>query len=130
MAGWTKDLTAANPNDHSARHEDGGTDEISVAGLSGLLADDQHVLDSEVTAVAIAKAIIDAKGDLITGSAADTPVILSVGTNGRVLIADSGQSGGLRWGILYHNGLIDGGIIGAMSEAMDSLDTTFDGGTF
>lgn len=27
--------------DHSARHENGGPDEISVAGLSGLLADDQ-----------------------------------------------------------------------------------------
>lgn len=29
-------------NDHSARHENGGADEISVAGLSGLLADDQN----------------------------------------------------------------------------------------
>ncbi|GAI46567.1 unnamed protein product, partial [marine sediment metagenome] len=28
-------------NDHSARHENGGADEISVAGLSGELADDQ-----------------------------------------------------------------------------------------
>lgn len=34
--------------DHSARHENTGADEISVAGLSGLLADDQHVLDTEV----------------------------------------------------------------------------------
>ena len=39
---------------HSARHENGGADEISVTGLSGLLADDQHVLDAEVTAVALA----------------------------------------------------------------------------
>jgi hypothetical protein len=38
---------------HKARHQDGGADEISVTGLSGLLADDQHVLDSEVTAVAL-----------------------------------------------------------------------------
>ena len=34
--------------DHSARHENGGADEISVTDLSGLLADDQHVLDAEV----------------------------------------------------------------------------------
>ncbi len=34
--------------DHSESHENGGADEISVTGLSGLLADDQHVLDSEV----------------------------------------------------------------------------------
>jgi len=37
---------------HKTSHEDGGDDEISVAGLSGLLADDQHVLDAEVLAVA------------------------------------------------------------------------------
>ena len=38
-------------DDHSARHENAGADEISVAGLSGLLADDQHVLDAEVQAI-------------------------------------------------------------------------------
>ena len=37
---------------HDSTHEDGGADEISVDGLSGTLADDQHVLDSEVLAVA------------------------------------------------------------------------------
>ncbi len=39
---------------HAARHQNGGADEISVAGLSGLLADDQHVLDAEVLLVAAA----------------------------------------------------------------------------
>ncbi len=39
---------------HAAKHQDTGVDEVSVAALSGLLADDQHVLDAEVTAVAIA----------------------------------------------------------------------------
>ncbi|GAJ24688.1 unnamed protein product, partial [marine sediment metagenome] len=39
---------------HAARHQNGGADEISIAGLSGLLADDQHVLDAEVLAVAAA----------------------------------------------------------------------------
>ena len=33
---------------HKTTHENAGSDEISVAGLSGLLADDQHVLDAEV----------------------------------------------------------------------------------
>ena len=46
-------------NNHSARHEDTGADEISVAGLAGLLADDQHVLDAE--ALAAAWANIDEK---------------------------------------------------------------------
>lgn len=39
------------PGAHKATHENGGADEISVAALSGLLADDQHVLDAEVTTV-------------------------------------------------------------------------------
>jgi hypothetical protein len=41
----------ATPSAHAASHQNGGGDEISVAALSGLLADDQHVLDAEVTAV-------------------------------------------------------------------------------
>ena len=39
---------------HAASHQNGGGDEVSVAALSGLLADDQHVLDAEVLAVAAA----------------------------------------------------------------------------
>ena len=45
-------------NTISTRLENGGADEVSVLGLSGLLADDQHVLDAEVTAVALAIASI------------------------------------------------------------------------
>lgn len=46
------DVTADNaPQAHKASHENAGGDEISVAGLSGLLADDQHVLDAEVQAI-------------------------------------------------------------------------------
>lgn len=39
---------------HKTSHQDGGDDEVVVTSLSGLAADDQHVLDAEVTAVAIA----------------------------------------------------------------------------
>src|SRR3972149_881532 len=42
---------AQTPLAHKTSHQDGGSDEISVTGLSGLLADDQHVLDAEVTAL-------------------------------------------------------------------------------
>ena len=50
-AGGVKWQTGATPAAHAASHQNGGADEISVADLSGLLADDQHVLDAEVTAV-------------------------------------------------------------------------------
>ncbi len=43
------------------------------------------------------KTIIDAKGDLIAGTAADTPARLAVGTNGFVLTADSAEAAGLKW---------------------------------
>jgi hypothetical protein len=46
---------------------------------------------------AIQNAIVDAKGDLITATAADTPARLAVGTNGQVLQADSAEATGLKW---------------------------------
>jgi hypothetical protein len=46
---------------------------------------------------AIAKTLVDAKGDLITATAADTPARLAVGTNGYTLVADSAEATGLKW---------------------------------
>jgi hypothetical protein len=46
---------------------------------------------------AIQNTIVDAKGDLITATAADTPARLAVGTNGQVLQADSTAATGLKW---------------------------------
>jgi hypothetical protein len=46
---------------------------------------------------AIQNTIVDAKGDLIAASAADTPARLAVGSNGETLVADSSTSTGLRW---------------------------------
>lgn len=40
---------------------------------------------------------VDAKGDLIVGTGADTFARLAVGTNGHTLVADSAQSTGLKW---------------------------------
>jgi hypothetical protein len=46
---------------------------------------------------AIQNAIVDAKGDLIAATAADTPARLAVGANDTVLTADSSTSTGLKW---------------------------------
>jgi len=46
---------------------------------------------------AIQNTIVDAKGDLITATAADTPARLAVGSNGDTLVADSATSTGLRY---------------------------------
>ena len=47
---------------------------------------------------AIQNSIVDAKGDLIAASAADTPARLAVGANNTVLVADSAEATGLKWG--------------------------------
>jgi hypothetical protein len=63
-------------------------------------------------ATMVAKTIIDAKGDLIAGSAADTALRLAVGSNGETLVADSSTSTGLRYQPTMaagKNGIINGG---------------------
>ncbi len=46
---------------------------------------------------AIAKSIVDAKGDIVAATAADTVSRLGVGANGTVLTADSAEATGLKW---------------------------------
>ncbi len=50
---------------------------------------------------AIQNAIVDAKGDIIAATAADTPARLAVGANDYFLQAASGESTGLKWGGTY-----------------------------
>jgi hypothetical protein len=46
---------------------------------------------------AVAKSIVDAKGDLIAATAADTVSRLAVGANGTILTADSAEATGMKW---------------------------------
>ena len=68
----------------------GGTTGQVLAKASGTDLDFSWVAVDPLT-------ILDAKGDLISATAADTPARLAVGTNGQVLTADSTQSTGLAW---------------------------------
>lgn len=45
----------------------------------------------------ITTALIDAKGDLVVGTADDTPSKLTVGSDSQVLVADSTEASGLKW---------------------------------
>jgi hypothetical protein len=44
--------------------------------------------------------IIDAKGDLIVGTADNTAARLAAGASGTVAMADAGETGGIRWGLV------------------------------
>jgi hypothetical protein len=68
----------------------GGTTGQVLAKASGTDLDFSWVAVDPLT-------ILDAKGDLITATAADTPARLAVGTNGQTLVADSTASTGLKW---------------------------------
>ena len=71
----------------------------STSTTSSILAATPTAVKSayDLANAAIAKTIVDAKGDLIGATAADTPARLAVGTNGQVLTADSTEATGLKW---------------------------------
>lgn len=65
-------------------------------GLTGGGTGGVVTLDLDTTAV-ISPEIVDAKGDILVGTAADTPGILAVGTDGQILSANSTEASGLEW---------------------------------
>ncbi|GAI18339.1 unnamed protein product, partial [marine sediment metagenome] len=70
-------VDALAPGLHAATHESGGADEIDLAGMLGLLADDQHVLDAEVNAlIAIHAAIAAAHHARYTDGEADARIAI------------------------------------------------------
>lgn len=73
----------------------GGTTGQVLSKTSGTDMDFTWVTSDDANA--IQNTIVDAKGDLIAATAADTPARLAVGTNNQVLTADSTTATGLKW---------------------------------
>ena len=80
----------------------------------------------------IPESIVDAKGDLITATAADTPARLAVGTNEHRLVADSGEATGLKYVADTTNYAIAAKgdlLVGTAADTLDKLSVGTNGHT-
>ncbi len=70
-----------------------------TAGIAFYLKEIEDDIAALVTAdtTVVSKTIVDAKGDLIVGSAADTVVKLTAGSAGYILSTDTAETSGLKW---------------------------------
>jgi len=76
----------------------GAVSATELAFVDGVTSAIQTQIDSKIgSASAINPTVVDAKGDIIAATAADTVARLAVGANGTVLTAASGQATGLEW---------------------------------
>jgi len=73
---------------------------------------------------AIAKSIVDAKGDLVAATAADTVSRLAVGANNTVLTADSSTATGLKWATPAGGGKILQVVQGTTTTTVTIASTT------
>jgi len=72
--------------------------------------------------------LLDAKADLITATANDTPARLGVGANGTVLTADSAEATGLKWAAPSSGGgmtVISTGTLSSTGVTFSSIPSTY-----
>jgi hypothetical protein len=74
----------------------GDENKMAVLDASGQFA--TGFIPSGTDSSKIAKSVLSAKGSLVGATAAATPADVPVGTNNQVLVADSAQANGVKWG--------------------------------
>jgi hypothetical protein len=80
----------------------------------------------------IPESIVDAKGDIVTATAADTPARLAVGTNDQRLVAASGEATGLKYVSDTQNTVVDAKgdlIVGTAADTVARLAVGTNGHT-
>ena len=81
--------------------------------------DTRIVTPLKLRTAAVYKSDFNAKGDILSASADNTPLILPVGTNGQHLVADSTTATGLRW---FDSGFYN---LDDISGSFDGVVTSF-----
>lgn len=112
------------------------TNGTSITGLTALAASDVAEVvtfnpSNIITTDAVISTDFEAKGDIISASAASTPIRVPVGTNGYVLKANSATTSGLEWaasaadieGVTAGTGLTGGGTSGTVTVSIDTSVT-------
>ena len=75
----------------------GVTSGMIAAGAVGDAAISGGVAAGKIAGTALVASTVDAKGDLLAATGADTVGRLPVGADGEVLVADSGEASGIGW---------------------------------
>jgi hypothetical protein len=78
-----------------------------VAGTGMTVTPNDGADTITVATSAVLPTLVDAKGDLLVGTAADTVARLGVGTDGQVLTADSAAASGVKWAAAAAGGALD-----------------------
>ena len=110
-----------------------------TSALSGVLAEGlvSYLKDTDVVEIytgaawvslddpnAIQNSIVDAKGDLITATADNTPARLAVGTNGQTLVADSAEATGLKWATPAATGFVGVSLCKSADQSISNTTLT------
>jgi hypothetical protein len=105
-----------------------GVDNTEIGYLNGVTSAIQTQIDSKIgSASAINPTIVDAKGDIIAATAADTVARLAVGANDTVLTADSTAATGLKWATPAAGGMtsLASGTLSGASVTISSIPQTY-----
>ena len=82
---------------------------------------------SSLPANVLSPTVVDAKGDLLVGTADDTVDNLAVGANGTLLIADSAETTGMRWGSTVSGVTINNSVVQGLEESWNVAATAATG---